>query len=192
MYDCTLHVPLILRYPEKVPAGKRVAGFNQHKDLVPTLLDLAEIEVPDRFDGRTLLPMAWGATASHEPEFYITECTWMRKHGWRTPEWKLMVALEPDFHFKPEVELYNLITDPEEYENLAEELPEVVASLRGRMEAWIARREKETGLPNPMLTQGDWHGQTGVGPFKTSQQAYDTLHIGGIQHAVKLQAEERK
>ena len=66
------------------------------------------------FDGRSLLPMIDGDVASHESEFYITECTWMRKHGWRTPEWKLIQALEPDFHFKPEIELYNLVEDPDE------------------------------------------------------------------------------
>ena len=49
----------------------------------------------------------------------------MRKHGWRTPEWKLIHALEPDFHFKPEVELYNLVQDPEENTNLAEQEPEL-------------------------------------------------------------------
>ena len=43
IYDNVLHVPLILRYPAALPAGKRVDGFNQHKDLVPTLLELAEI-----------------------------------------------------------------------------------------------------------------------------------------------------
>jgi hypothetical protein len=46
------------------------------------------------------------------------------------------------------------------------------------MQAWIAKREPETGFVNPMLTQCDWHGHEGVGAFKTSQQAYDTLHIG--------------
>jgi len=192
LYDVTLHVPLIIRYPPKVPAGKRVAGFNQHKDLVPTLLELADIKLRGtRFDGRSLMPLIRGEVASHESEFYITECTWMRKHGWRTPEWKLIVALEPDFHFKPEIELYNLIQDPDENCNLAEELPDVVAYLRGRMEQWIARRERETGLPNPMLTQGDWHGYEGVGPFKTSQQAYDTLHIGDPGQAARLQARAR-
>ncbi|NLC56603.1 MAG: sulfatase-like hydrolase/transferase [Armatimonadetes bacterium] len=192
IYDVTLHVPLILRYPAKIPAGKRLAGYTQHKDLVPTLLELAEIEVPDRFDGRSLMGMVRGEVASHESEFYITECTWMRKHGWRTPEWKLIVALEPDFHFKPPVELYNLVTDPGENVNLAEQLPDVVDYLRGRMEAFIAKRERETGLPNPMYHQGDWHGLEGVGAFKSSQQAYDSLYIGGVAQAVKLQAEDRK
>lgn len=192
MYDVTLHVPLIIRYPGKIPAGKRISGYCQHKDLVPTILDLAGIQSEESFDGRSLLPLVKGEAASYEPEFYITECTWMRKHGWRTPEWKLIVALEPDFHFKPEIELYNLVEDPEENNNLATQEPEIVALLKNRMEKWIAKREKEEGETNPMLTQGDWHGYSGVGPFTSSQQAYDTMHIGDPNQAAKLQAEARE
>ncbi len=193
IYDPTLVVPLIIRYPGKLPAGKRVAGFNQHKDLVPTILELAEIDPSNlTLDGRSLLPMVHGEVASHEGEIYITECTWMRKHGWRTPEWKLIIALEPDFHFKPEVELYNLVDDPAENHNIAESSPEVVAFLKARMDAWIARREAETGLPNPMHLQGDWHGHEGVGAFKTSQQAYDTLYIGDVTQATRLQEKSRE
>jgi len=96
--------------------------------------------------------------------------------------------LEPDFHFKPEVELYNLVEDPEENVNLAESHPDVVAHLRQEMDAWIARREEETGLPNPIHHQGDWHGHEGIGPFTSSQQAYDTLHIGDPNQAARLQA----
>lgn len=192
IYDNTLHVPLIIRYPGKTPANKRVAGFNQHKDLTPTLLELAGITTEISFDGASLLPMAQGQTASHASEFYITECTWMRKHGWRTPEWKLIVALEPDFHFKPPVELYNLVEDPHENNNLAESEPDVVVLLKARMEAYIARREAETGLPNPMLTQGDWHGHKGVGAFTSSRQAYDTMHIGDPNQAATLQAKSRE
>jgi len=192
MYDCVLHVPLIIRYPAAVPAGKRVSGYCDHPDLTPTILELAGIEAPDTFDGKSLLPLARGEAASYDTEIYTTECTWMRKHGWRTPEWKLIVALEPDFHFKPPIELYNLVQDPEENNNLAEELPDVVQHLKNRMEAWISRREAETGLPNPMHTQGDWHGYEGVGPFKSSEQAYNTLHIGNPGEAARLQAEARQ
>lgn len=191
IYDNVLHVPLLLRYPKKVPAGKRVAGYNQHKDLVPTLLDLAEINAGIDFDGRSLLPMIEGKVASHESEMYITECTWMRKHGWRTPQWKLILALEPDFHFKPPLELYNLIEDPDENHNLAEDLPDVVMALTSRLNAWLRKREAETGLPNPIQHQGDWHGQQGVGAFTSSQQAYDTLYIGDASQARRLQAKSR-
>ncbi len=192
MYDVTLHVPLIIRYPGAVPAGKRVSGYNQHKDLVPTILDLAGISKGrNKFEGQSLMPMVRGELASHESEFYITECTWMRKHGWRTPEWKLILALEPDFHFKPPVELYNLVTDPDENDNLAETHPDIVRTLKKRMNDWIKKRVKETGKRNPILAQGDWHGHDGVGPFKTSQQAYDTMHIGDPKAAARLQAESR-
>ena len=189
LYDQTLHVPLIIHYPGHVPAGRRVAGYNRHQDLMPTLLELAGIQPEGiAFDGKSLLPLVRGQVASYDSEFYITECTWMRKHGWRTPEWKLIEALEPDFHFKPPVELYNLVQDPGENHNLAEREPAMVALLKERMEQWIARRERETGNPNPIHHQGDWHGKEGVGAFKTSQQAYDTLYIGDVSQAVRLQA----
>ena len=194
LYDTNLHVPLMLRYPPKLPGGKRVAGFNQYKDLVPTLLELAEIDAGIDFDGRSLLPIIEGRVASHESEIYITECAWMRKHGWRTPQWKLILALEPDFHFKPPVELYNLVEDPQENCNLADELPDVVAALTARLDAWVSRREAETGLPNPIHHQGDWHLIEGVGAFKSSQQAYDNLRIGrASQEALqRAQAQEFK
>jgi len=192
LYDQTLHVPLIIRYPARVPQGRRVAGYNRHQDLMPTLLELAGIETDIQFDGKSLLPLISGEIASYESEFYITECTWMRKHGWRTPQWKLILALEPDFHFKPPVELYNLVEDPGENINLADQHPDIVSLLQKRMEAWLARREQETGLPNPIHTQGDWHGHAGIGPFKSSQQAYDTLHIGDPAQAARLQAEPRR
>ena len=192
IYDNVLHVPLIIRYPGAAPAGERISGYNQHKDLLPTLLDLAGLDTGHSFDGRSLMPMARGEVASHESEFFITECTWMRKQGWRTPTWKLMTSLEPDFHFKPQVELYNLVEDPQENVNLAAERPDVALALRERMEAFIAKREAESGLPNPMHTQGDWHGKAGVGAFKSSQQAYDTLYIGDLDEAIRLQAESRK
>jgi len=192
IYDVTLRVPLIIRYPKMVPAGLRIPGYTTHRDLVPTLLELAEINTRTPFDGRSQMQLIRGEAASFDSEFYITECTWMRKHGWRTPEWKLIVALEPDFHFKPPVELYNLMEDPDENINLADTHPDVVAMLRGRMEAFIARREEELGITNPMLTQGAWHGHEEIGPaFKSSQQAYDTMHIGDRKQAAKLQAKSR-
>lgn len=192
-YDNVLHVPLIIRYPGVTAQGQRVSGFSQHKDLVPTILDLADLDdLGIEFDGRSLAPMMRGQVASHASEFYITECTWMRKHGWRTPHWKLIRALEPDVHFKPPVELYNLVEDPEENNNVADQNPGLVEELTRRMEAWIAQRQTETGLPNPILNQPGWHGTEGIDYFESSQQAYDTLHIGDPNQAARLQAESRK
>ena len=191
MYDNTLYVPLIIRLPGKVPAGQRVKGTTLHQDLVPTILQLLNVKADIQFDGQSLLPLISGKRASNYSEFYITECTWMRKHGWRTPHWKLIRALEPDFHFKPPVELYNLIKDPEENNNVADENPGMVEELTRRMEAWIAKRESETGLPNPIYNQPGWHGTEGIDYFESSQQAYDTLHIGDPNQAASLQAKSR-
>ena len=193
IYDNCLYVPLIIRLPGKLPAGERVSGTTLHQDLLPTILNLLNIKSDIKFDGQSLLPVVDGKQASNYSDFYITECTWMRKHGWRTPEWKLMIALEPDFHFKPEVELYNLVNDPLELKNLAKKEPGIVAGLTARMNAWIAKREKETDTTNPMFTNLQWHGSTShAGPFESSQQAYETLHIGSAGSASKLQAGSKK
>lgn len=190
MYDPNLHVPLIIKAPENMSTGRRVAGYNQHKNLVPTLLELAGVKAGknDRFDGDSLLPLVRGEVASYDSEMYITECTWMRKHGWRTPQWKFIEAQEPDFHFMPKVELYNLIEDPLEKNNVADKHPDVVKVLRARMKKHITQREQETGNTNPIKSPGDWTA-TGATPFKTSQQAYDTQHIGDPEAARRIQAD---
>lgn len=190
LYDCVLHVPLIIRYPGRVPSGRRVTGTARHADLLPTVLELSGLKsaAPKDLTGRSVLDVVGGATPSHDPELYITEATWMRKHGWRTPDWKLIVALEPDFHYKPEVELYDLRADPAEEVNLAHARPEVVAELRKRMEARIASRARATKRANPIEGLVDWHGIAGRGAFTTSDEAYATLHIGSAEAGRRLQA----
>jgi hypothetical protein len=83
------------------------------------------------------------------------------------------------------VELYNLIEDPGELHNIADENPDVVAFLKARMEAHIAKREAEVGHPDPIYTNLDWNGFGR--PFESSQEAYDNLHIGDPAAAQKLQ-----
>ena len=172
-YEPTLMVPLMLHWPGHVPAGTRVPGIALLEDIVPTLVDLMGLEKARnvKFDGRNLMRMVRGDVHQYRSEFYISECTWMRKRGWRTPEWKLIDALEPDFHNKPPVELYNLILDPLEQKNLAKKEPGIVETLRSRMLAWLERRLKETGKPDPIMT---YH----IGVEK---------YIGSIATAKKLQ-----
>ncbi|TVY08194.1 sulfatase family protein [Paenibacillus cremeus] len=189
LYDCTLTVPLIIKLPGKVAAGKRVSDVTLISDIMPTMLELLGIDAGQQLDGRSLQPLMAGGKLDRISEMYITECTWMRKHGWRTSEWKLIRALEPDFHFKPEVELYNLVKDPEENVNVAEQEPEIVELLTRRMEEHIHGREETTQRTNPMYTNLNWHGKGG-GPFSSSQQAYDTLYIGGVTSARSLQAKQ--
>jgi arylsulfatase A-like enzyme len=154
LYECTIHVPLIIKAPGALPQGVRVPGYVAHQDLMPTILDLlgqADLMRELNLDGKSVLPLVRGERTTNYTELYLTECTWMRKRGWRTHEWKLIEALEPDFHHKPPLELYNLLADPEERHNLAEQEPHVVQYLRDRMQAWVDRRVRETGRPDPIL-----------------------------------------
>jgi len=174
LYEPTLYVPLIIRYPGHLPEGVRVPGHTQHIDLVPTLMELIGMQPKPKikFDGKSQIPLLTGERATNWTEYYITECTWMRKHGWRTTEWKFFEALEPDFHNKPPVELYNLVEDPLELNNLAEKEPGLVKELRRRMNAWIKKRMRQTKKGNPIH---DYH----IGLDR---------RIGSIATAKKLQA----
>jgi len=150
LYEPTLTVPLIIKYPGELPEGIGVDGFTQHIDIVPTIMDLLGIDAGVEFDGKSQIPLITGEVATNYSEFYIAEATWMRKQGWRTPEWKFFEQLEPDFHGKPPVELYNLMHDPLELDNLADSEPTMVIELRRRMNAWLDDRMKATGKHNPI------------------------------------------
>jgi hypothetical protein len=63
--------------------------------------------------------------------------------------------------------------------------------LTARMEAHIAKREKQTGRTNPIYTNLGWHGH-GDEPFKSSDEAYNTMYIGSPKTAQKLQAKDAK
>ena len=189
IYECTINVPLAFRFPRAVPAGRRIDDICQLKDVTPTILDILGFGTAGfEFEGRSLFGRMHGEKREQETEIYITECTWMRKHGWRTPHYKLIRALEPDFHFKPPVELYDLVKDPDELTNIADANPDIVNALTARMEAHIATREAQTGRKNPMYTNLNWHGIEGKGPFASSGEAYNTLHIGDVEAARRLQA----
>ncbi len=193
LYEPTLRVPLVFRLPGRAPAGKRVGSYNTLLNVTPTVLELLGLESGVRFDGASLAAEMGGAWRTPNAEFYLTECTWMRKHGWRTPQWKYIHALEPDFHFKPEVELYNLVEDPGESVNLADREPALAAMLEQRMQAWIARRERDSGRRAPIYENPHWHNAKDVpGPFTSSEQAYSTLHIGDPDAARRLQAQALK
>jgi arylsulfatase A-like enzyme len=191
LYESNLHVPLILRYPRKINAGSLIESYTSHKDLLPTLLEIMGIQCDIAFDGKSRVSLLNEYDPKTTESYYITECTWMRKHGWRTEEWKLIIALEPDFHFKTEIELYNLKEDPKELNNLSVQRPDMVDQLTNEMKNWLEKRKIETGKDTPIYDQGDWHGLSGVGSFKTSQQAYDALYLGDTATAKRLQEKSR-
>jgi arylsulfatase len=56
IHEEILHVPLIVRFPDGRAAGRRVDAQVQGVDLMPSLLDLAGLAIPDHVQGRSWLP----------------------------------------------------------------------------------------------------------------------------------------
>jgi arylsulfatase A-like enzyme len=156
LYDTNIRVPLLLWSPGRIPQGEKVDGLINLMDLTPTIFELAGMpEVPgnEQMQGRSLRPLLGGEAGSTWDALYCTECTWMRKRAWRTPEWKLIRALEEDIYGHPTTELYDLAADPGERHNLAQMRPEVVRELEEQMDRWVRQRLTDTGLPDPLEEQ---------------------------------------
>jgi arylsulfatase A-like enzyme len=122
MYDEVVHVPLILRAPGKVAAGKRVKALAEQIDLAPTVLDLLGIERPAGMQGQNLLTDK-PRTAVHA-EFANIKML-------RAEDWKLVHYLHARYG-----ELYNLREDPHELRNLYDDAGAVRA--RHEMESALA------------------------------------------------------
>jgi arylsulfatase A-like enzyme len=178
LYDTNLRVPLIFHCPANLPRGKRIDATVTLIDVAPTILEiigLGEKAAEERMEGRSLVSYI---EAPFQPSLsetlYLTECTWMRRNGVRTDDWKLIIEVggTPTHYQRPDVELYNLKHDPDEMNNVAEKYPEMVIQLRKTLDEYIARRKDETGNPDPHENQGVtllWvklpkgHGQPVVG-----------------------------
>ena len=53
LYDSGTHVPLAIRWPRKIKAGRTVTDFVSLNDLAPTFLEAAGIKPPDAMTGAT-------------------------------------------------------------------------------------------------------------------------------------------
>ena len=155
LYEGNVHIPLILIWPGKLPAGKRVSGFVQNLDYLPTFFELAGIPDTENLEGKSLLPCIFGERDGNYDELFLSEATWEVKRAYRNHKWKFIHSFEPDRHDRPLQELFDLEADPTEQVNLAETHPELVAELKARLDAWVAQRLAETGrTEDPVPAQG--------------------------------------
>jgi tetratricopeptide (TPR) repeat protein len=130
-YDATLHIPLIVAGPAIRP--QVVDAPVAQADVLPTLLDLLGVALPQQLDGRSLLGPIRGEAGTDRPIYfealdaYLTRgwapLTGVIDHGWKYID-------------LPEPELYDLDRDPGEQHNLAARNPERVAALRRDLGRW--------------------------------------------------------
>jgi choline-sulfatase len=117
LYNELVHVPLIFRYPERLPPGT-VATVVGHVDVAPTLCELAGVDPDPSFVGRSLLGLMFGDPGRDRPIVLEGNFWGPPLRGWIHDGFKLI--LDPD----GEVELYRLDTDPGERDNLRQREPE--------------------------------------------------------------------
>jgi arylsulfatase A-like enzyme len=120
MHEPSIRVPLMIRYPKRIPAGLVRDEMVLDTDLAPTFLDLAGLPVPGHVQGKSLLPLAKNADPAFREAWYYEYFEWpnpegVRPHrGIRTGRYKLIhYVMEPQ-----EFELYDLQNDPGETQNL--------------------------------------------------------------------------
>jgi arylsulfatase A-like enzyme len=132
-----MRVPFIARWPGKIPAGKTCDEVISLMDMMPTFAKLAGTEAPsDRIiDGHDIRPLLSGEAGAETPYeafyyYYITQL-----QAVRAGPWKLVLPRNDrfkSFSMKPTAgqgELYHLIEDPTESENLFDEHPDIVKRL---------------------------------------------------------------
>ena len=121
-YDSTLHVPFLLDVPGG-PRGLRVKETVGQVDLVPTLLDLLDLDAPENVAGRSLVPLLEGRRRSTTSERGIYSETWLPfyTYGWaRLAVWRQGRHKWID---APTPELYDTRRDPRELSNVASQEP---------------------------------------------------------------------
>lgn len=60
LYEEQLRVPMVMRLPGVLPAGKRVRGLCSHPDVLPTVLEILNLPSPGKLNGRSVLPLVSG------------------------------------------------------------------------------------------------------------------------------------
>jgi len=133
MLEWSSRVPLILRAPGRLPAGKRVAAPVALVDLFPTLAELAGAKVETPLDGQSLLPLIRGDQDSRTREVvceYLGEGTLEPVRMVRIEHYKYIAVN----NYPPQ--LFDLAKDPEETTNLSgrREYAAIERSLRARAE----------------------------------------------------------
>ncbi len=138
MYEESLRMPLLVRWPGVTKPGSVNDDLVQNLDYAETFLDIAGVEIPDDMQGRSLVPLLEGETPDdwrtaiyyHYYEYPAVHAA-QRHYGIRTDRYKLI-----NFYNIDEWELYDLERDPNELTSIYEDSQsqEVVATLKTELE----------------------------------------------------------
>jgi arylsulfatase A-like enzyme len=135
-----MHVPLMIRHPDRSTAGKRVSALTSTIDYAPTFCSLLGIDDQDHMDGKNLWPLVEGRSDSlHERTF----TQFGNFASVRNDSWHYFQHLSGN-NVGAGPCLYDLNADPDETQNVAEAHPDQVQQLRERIAERVGHK-----LPEP-------------------------------------------
>jgi len=174
-YEGGHRVPLFIHWKDgDISVGKDIDELTAHYDILPTLVDLCELNVDSKikFDGKSLTPLINGDNTEFKDRIVITNSQRVE-----VPEpWRRTSLMQGRWRLVDSTELYNLKTDPEQRHNIADQYPEKVKAYREAYKAWWSEispsykdqpyiyigHEKE----NPVkLYCHDWHTMSEASPW---------------------------
>ncbi|MCA9153414.1 MAG: arylsulfatase [Planctomycetales bacterium] len=130
--------PLFVRWPKRISPGRMVEPIASHIDLLPTLVDLCDIDVsnsprqPKPMDGVSLKPLLLGEDVNWPDRAIFS--TWGNKYSIRTQRYRADAAT-----------LFDMQSDPAQRENLAQRQPDLHRALLARLNDW--RKEMAADKP---------------------------------------------
>lgn len=148
MYEDSLRMPFIARFPGLTQPGSVADAMSLNVDFAPTFLDLAGAAIPDDIQGRSLQPILkgqppknWRNSMYYHYYEYPAVHSVRRHYGIRTLEHKLIHY----YYGMDEWELFDLKKDPDELRNLYDDpaYAKVCENLKGE----LARLRKELKVP---------------------------------------------
>ena len=140
--------PFIVKYPEKLEAGKTITTPVMAIDILPTVAEITGAELPKNIiDGKSVWKVLTGETTERPQEAYFFYYRANALHGVRYGKWKLYFphryrtmngqeagkdGLPGEYRMVDldEIELYDVVNDVSEVNNIAAENPEVVAKIK--------------------------------------------------------------
>lgn len=137
MYEESIRIPLVVRYPPVIRPGTLIHRMVLNIDICPTFLDLADAEIPDGVQGRSIRPLLQGRTSGWRSDWlyeYWHERPYATStiRGVRTERWKYIEYPETEYTS----ELYDLKNDRVELRNLINDsaCAGVLADMRSRLQ----------------------------------------------------------
>jgi len=158
MYDNSLRVPAIVRWPGTIEPGTIVNHTVTTLDWYPTLVAMAGAKLPEgeTIRGRNIVPLLKGESVDWDDDLYAEYSTHHQSHthmrAYRTPQWKLV----RDFLNPERDELYDLEKDPAETTNIIHAESVEIQSAVARLHDKIIVHMKE--IHDPVLESIDAKG----------------------------------